>query len=129
MLSRKFRFHGYGSLKFVYSKGKTVRTRFLSLKYIPNSRRSESRLSVVVSKKITKKAPQRNRMRRRLYEAARLQWPMVKPGHDLVITVFDERVATIPATELTELVKELLTQAKLLKQTSSTSKIHNPTSC
>lgn len=115
MLGAKYRFHGYGSLKFVYSKGRTVRTRFLSLKYCPNTRREDSRLAVVVSKKVTKKAPVRNRMRRRLYEAVRQQWPMIKPSHDLVITVFDERVATIPSEEIQALVKELLVQAKLFK--------------
>lgn len=115
MLAKKFRFHGYGSLKFVYSKGKTVRSRFLSLKYTANSRRSDSRLAVVVSKKVTKKAPVRNRMRRRLYEAIRREWAMIKPGHDLVITVFDERVETMPADELTAMVHKLLADAQLYK--------------
>lgn len=115
MIARKFRFHGYGSLKFVYSKGTTVRTRFLALKFTQNTRRQESRLAVVVSKKITKKAPLRNRMRRRLYEVVRGEWEHLKPGYDLVITVFDERITTIPPDELTQLVKDLLTQAKLYK--------------
>ena len=115
MLAKLFRFHGYGSLKFVYSKGKTTRARYLSLKYIANSRRQESRVAIVVSKKITKKAPERNRMRRRLYEIVRKDWGNIKPGYDLVITVFDERVGTIPAPELTDLVHDLLSSAKLLK--------------
>lgn len=111
MFAKKFRFHGYGSLKFVYSKGKTVRSRFLSLKYTVNSRRQESRLAVVVSKKVTKKAPVRNRIRRRVYGAMQQYWPEVTPAHDLVITVFDERVATIPTDELDASIVELLTQA------------------
>ncbi len=115
MIAKKFRFHGYGSLKFVYSKGRTARARFLSLKTVENLRRKESRLAVVVSKKITKKAPERNRIRRRLYEAVRLQWPNIKPGSDIVITVFDERIGTISSEELTGLVQELLTSAKLLE--------------
>lgn len=115
MLAKIFRFHGYGSLKFVYSKGKTVRARFLSMKYVANTRRSDSRLAVVVSKKITKKAPGRNRMRRRLYEAVRHEWSNIKPGYDLVITVFDERIATVPSDELTVLVHDLLSGADVLK--------------
>lgn len=115
MLSKMFRFHGYGSLKYVYSKGKTVRSKFLSLKYAKNTRRGESRLAVVVSKKVTKKAPSRNRMRRRVFEAVRQHWAMIEPGNDLVITIFDERVATIPSEELSTYIQELLTQAKLLK--------------
>jgi len=115
MIAKRFRFHGYGSLKFVYGKGKTVRTRFLSLKYIANTRREDSRLAVVVSKKISKRAPERNRIRRRVYEAARSQWPEIVPGTDMVITVFDERVGTIPADELLTSISELIKLAHLYK--------------
>ena len=115
MIAKRFRFHGYGSLKFVYTKGNGVRSRFLAMKFIENTRRKESRLSVVVSKKITKKAPVRNRIRRRLYEAVRQQWPMIKTGYDMVITVFDERIATIDSADIQQYVNELLTQAKLFK--------------
>lgn len=115
MIAKKFRFHGYGSLKFVYSKGSGARSRFLALKYIKNSRRQDSRLAVVVSKKVAKKAPVRNRIRRRIYEAVRQQWSMIKPGHDMVITVFDERIATIESDQIQQYVSELLTQAELYK--------------
>jgi ribonuclease P protein component len=114
MIAKKFRFHGYGSLRFVYTKGQTVRTRFLSLKFHENTRRSESRLAVVVAKKVTKKAPDRNRIRRRLYELMRSNWVQIKSPHDMVITVFDERVATLPAGELNKMVQDLLKQAKIL---------------
>jgi len=112
MIAKKFRFHGYGSLKFVYSHGKTARAQFLSLKYATNPRRQDSRLAVVVSKKISKKAPERNRIRRRLYEAARLTWPVLTPGTDMVITVFDSRVGTMPSGELVRLVNQLFAQTK-----------------
>ena len=115
MIAKKFRFHGYGSLKFVYSKGNSVRSRFLAMKYIRNTRRQDSRLAIVVSKKVAKKAPVRNRIRRRLYEAMRQRWSMIQPGYDMVITVFDERVATIDAGQLQQYVDDLLVQAKLHK--------------
>lgn len=115
MLAKQFRFHGYGSLKFLYNKGKVVRARFCSLKYISNPRREDSRLAVVVAKKVSKKAPIRNRIRRRLYEAVRLHWPMLKPGQDMIITVFDENLANISSTELNKIVVELLTKADLYK--------------
>ena len=115
MIAKRFRFHGYGSLKFVYGKGKTVRARFLSMKFVANTRRQESRLAVVVSKKISKRAPERNRIRRRVYEAFRAHWEEILPGTDMVITVFDERVRTLPSSELQGSVRELLISAKLLK--------------
>lgn len=118
MIAKKFRFHGYGSLKFVYSKGCGVRSRYLAMKYVKNTRREDSRLAIVVSKKVTKKAPVRNRIRRRLYEAMRQQWAMITPGHDMVITVFDERIATIDSSQIQAYVQELLTQADLYKHSS-----------
>lgn len=85
------------------------------MKYVKNSRRVEGRLAVVVSKKVTKKAPQRNRIRRRLYEAVRAQWQTIEPGYDLAISVFDERIATMPFEELEQSVKELLSNAEILQ--------------
>ncbi len=113
MLARIFRFHGYGSLKFAYQKGKSARSQLMSLKYLPNPRRKESRLAVVVSKKVTKKAPERNRIRRRVYEVARSEWPSLRHPHDMVITVFDDRICRIPSAEVTELVRDLFRQANL----------------
>ncbi len=115
MLAKGYRFHGYGSLKFLYSKGRVVRSRFCNLKFISNPRRDSSRLAIVVAKKVSKKAPVRNRIRRRLYEAMRQHWPMLKPGHDLIITVFDSSMAEISSEELNRIVVELLTQADLYK--------------
>ena len=115
MIAKKFRFHGYGALRFVYTKGKTVRVRFLSLKFHENKRRDQCRVAVVVAKKVAKKAPDRNRIRRRLYEAVRQELPGINDSNDMVITVFDERVGSIPAEELTILVKDLLKQASLIK--------------
>lgn len=116
MLAKRYRFHGYGSLKFLYSKGSVARSRYCSLKYINNPRRTDSRLAVVVAKKVSKKAPVRNRIRRRLYEALRQQWAMIPPGHDMIITVFDPAVAEISAEHINKIVVDLLTQAQLLKK-------------
>ena len=113
MIAKKYRFHGYGALKFVYTKGKTVRARFVSLKFHENTRRTESRLAVVVPKKVAKKAPERNRIRRRIYEAMRVNWDSIKTPHDLVITVFDEKMASISVEELTRIIKDLIRQANL----------------
>jgi len=115
MLAKRYRFHGYGSLKFLYNKGKISRARFCSLKFIDNPRREDSRLAVVVAKKVSKKAPIRNRIRRRIYEAIRLHWPMLKPGHDMIITIFDESVASVSPAELNRIIVQLLTQADLYK--------------
>lgn len=115
MLAKPYRFHGYASLKFVYSKGKQVRLQQLSLKYHPNQRRADSRCAVVVSKKVAKKAPTRNRIRRRVYEVLRRRWSLIASPHDIIITVFDEKIADMPAKELDRLIDTLLTRAHLYK--------------
>ncbi len=116
MIAKQYRFHGHNSLRFAYTKGKTVRSKYVSLRYLPNPRRKDSRLAVVVTKKVTKKAPVRNRIRRRSYEAMRLHWPMLTPGYDLILTIFDERVSVIESLELNKIVVDLLTQAELYKK-------------
>lgn len=109
MIGRKHRFHGHGSLGYVYQNGKTVRGPLTALKYAPNSRRDSYRLAVVVSKKVNKSAVARNRIRRRAYEAFRRHLAEDQ-SYDLVLTVFSERIADLPADELDKLASDQLRQ-------------------
>ncbi len=111
MIGRKHRFHGHGSLRFVYAQGKTVRTNVVAIRIVKNSRRSDYRVAVVVSKKISKSAVVRNRIRRRLYEQVRLHEESVPEATDLVLTVYSDQIATMEATELEKTVVKLLAQA------------------
>lgn len=115
MLSRRYRFQRRNSLRYVYIKGKTVRSGYLSLRFIKNPKSYSSRLAVVVSKKQSKRAVDRNRIRRRVYELARQRWPMITPGYDMVITVFDERLRHVPIIEVDRLVSELFKRSNVLK--------------
>lgn len=118
MIGRANRFHGYGSLRYVYRHGKTARGPLMSLRYCANGKRQDYRLAVVVSKKINKSAVARNRMRRRIYESCRQQIAS-NQAYDLVITVFQPSLETIPISELDAQIKNLLEQASLtiVKQT------------
>ena len=111
MLKQDQRFHGYGSLKFLYHKGATYRSRSISLRIAANPRRSNSRVAVIVTKKVQKAAPRRNRIRRRVYEIVRLHWAHLKPGHDLLISVYDPQAGTMPYSELEKNVIHVLKQA------------------
>lgn len=110
MLSRTHRFHGYGSLRYVYRNGKVVRGPYCLLKYAPNSRRSQYRVAVVVSKKVHKSAVVRNRIRRRIYEVVRTSLAPAQP-YDLVFTVFSEQLATLPTDQLRKTVRAELRAA------------------
>lgn len=114
MIDAAHRFHGRGSLRFVYQHGKTVRGPLLALKYIRNQRRTAYRVAVVVSRKVHKSAVVRNRIRRRLYEIIRLHSEHISVPYDLVLTVFSEQVAELDSLELTQMMHKLLVQAGII---------------
>ena len=111
MLAQKYRFHGYGSLKFLYHKGKTYRTRTLALRVAHNAHRSNGRVAVVVTKKVQKASPRRNRIRRRVYEIIRKNWDHITPSHDMLISVYDPNAGVMPADHLEAAVIDVLRQA------------------
>ena len=117
MISRAHRFHGHGSLRYVYQHGQTVRGPLCALKYVKNERRKAYRLAVVVSKKVHKSAVKRNRIRRRLYEAVRLNAINIE-AYDMVLTVFHEQVADMPAEELSKMIRAQLKQAGITKKSA-----------
>ena len=114
MLSHRNRFHGHGSLRFVYNHGSKQRTRDFGLNYIENKKRVHSRFAIVVSKKVHKSAVKRNRVRRRIYEIIRHLLPEVKTTHDFVITVFTQEVISFEADILEKQLRELLAKEKLI---------------
>lgn len=107
MISRHYRFHGLNALRFVHRQGKTVRAEACNLRYTLNPQRNACRMAVVVSKKVSKSAVVRNRIRRRIYEAAREQLSVTVP-YDLVFTAQGLRLATMPKKELNKIISRLL---------------------
>ena len=112
MISRKHRFRGHRSLDFVYRNGKTFKAGGMSIKTMP-AKGEDYRLAVVVSKKVHKSAVKRNRIRRRVFEQFRLlRAEHGKPlKYDIIVTVFKDDLATIPAGELAGYCKKLLAGA------------------
>lgn len=115
MLAAKNRFHGHGSLRFVYSRGQVTRSKLFICKYTSNPRRNEPRVAVVVSKKVIKSAVKRNRIRRRLYEVIRHELPQLTSQTDLVYIVVSADVLVVPHDELREGVRRTLHAAHLYK--------------
>jgi ribonuclease P protein component len=113
MIGRTHRFHGRGSIGRLYANGKSVRTGSLALKYSQNPKRREYRAAVVVSRKVSKSAVVRNRIRRRIYEHVRILSSSFTGPYDLVFTVFDEKIATVSPTELAADIAKLCKKAGL----------------
>lgn len=113
MLKRSHRFHGYNSLNHAYRSGKTVRDELLGLRFALNSRRQEYRCAVVVSKKVSKSAVVRNRIRRRIFNILAAELPENTGSFDIVITVFSEDTATLPNEQLISRIRRLIKDAHL----------------
>lgn len=112
MLGRQNRFHGYNGLRGVYKHGQNARGPLLGLKFASRGPGRPYRVAVVVSRKVSKSAVVRNRIRRRVYEQVRLAAGNIKPGSDLVFTAYSDRLADMEAAKLSTLVNELLEKAK-----------------
>ena len=112
MLSKKYRFHSRGGVKYTYQHGKTIRTPKLSLVYNDNSR-GYIRCAVVVSKKIEKTAVGRNRIRRRVYEAIRLELPAFQEPRDNIFVVYGKDVGTMDFKELRSSIRSLFSQSMI----------------
>jgi ribonuclease P protein component len=83
----------------------------LSLKAAPSGL-TESRLVVVVGKKVDKRAVVRNRIRRRLIEILRSQWATLPGGYDIVISVHSD-ISAAPAADLRAALTAALDRARV----------------
>lgn len=113
MLSRTNRFHGRNSLNWAYRNAKTVRDQRMTLKYALNPKRQTFRAAVVVSRKVSKSAVVRNRIRRRIYSILESSAKDMGDSYDLIFNVYNTEVANMPHEELMALIRHLLEQAQI----------------
>ncbi len=119
MIGRSNRFHGRGSIKRLYAQGKSARSGSVALRYSTNPRRTSYRLAVVVSRKVSKSAVVRNRIRRRIYEHVRILSATFSEPYDLALLVYDANLAELPADKLAAEITRLFQKAKLTMPTSA----------
>ena len=96
----------------MYQKGKTIRKPNMSLVFLKNERHF-TRFAVVVSKKVVKSAVKRNRIRRRVYEALRLNLDLIPKEYDYIFVIFSKEVLALPFSELEKQLGELVAEAKV----------------
>ena len=102
-------------MRFVYQRGQSLRGNIVSLRYVRNDRQANYRVAVVVSRKVSKRAVVRNRIRRRLYEIVRKNSAQIAAPYDLVFTVYSESAADISHAALQKIVLGQLKQAGVLR--------------
>lgn len=115
MIAQKYRFHGHGSLRYLYRHADVIRTRTLTVRYIQNPRRKLPRFTVVVAKKVLKKAVDRNRIRRRVYEVIRELHPEIKGSFDIAVTVFSAELLDVSHDELKRQVIQTFERAEVVR--------------
>lgn len=115
MLASRYRFHGHGSLRFVYAKGQVARSKYFICKTTNNNRRAYPRVAVVVSKKVMKSAVKRNSIRRRTYEAIRAELPRLEPRSDIAIIVVSPEILTAPYSDIVTSLQGCFKQSHLYK--------------
>lgn len=115
MIPFRNRFHGHNSLRFVYKNGRAVRSRLMTIKVSQNPHRKNSRLAVVISKKVIKGAVKRNRIRRRVYEYLRLLLPKLNNNYDIAVIILSGEMLTISLDEMVDQINQLISQLDITK--------------
>lgn len=115
MINFNNRFHGHSSLNYVYKNGQTIRSGWLTLRFIKNTFKPSSRMAVVVGKKVLKSAVGRNRIRRRLYERLRYKLPKLNNIYDIVIVVNSSEIIRASHKDIINQIDQLFLQAKIEK--------------
>lgn len=84
----------------------------MSLVFTPNTR-GFTRIAVVVSKKVEKTAVGRNRIRRRIYEALRVNFDLIPRKMDYVFVVYSKDMMRCSFSELEETLGKLVEESKV----------------
>lgn len=92
MLPRIYKLKRDNDFKKVFEKGKYFQNNFIRIKFNKNDLRASqaSRFGFMVGLKVSKKAVERNKIRRWLEEVIRLNLNQIKTGFDLVVMVSPE---------------------------------------
>lgn len=112
MLSRKFRL----SLKKDFDQILKSKSKFYSYNFVLRFKKTQnplSRFAVVASKKVSKKAVIRNRIKRRIVEIIRLNMSKICNGYDIMFFVKSD-VSKIEHQKLQEEILLLFKKARIL---------------
>jgi len=112
MLSPKNRLKKKKDFEKVLKRGKGFREDFLFLKLIKNNFKI-SRVGFIVSKKISKKAVQRNKIKRKLREIIQLYLAKIQPGFDLVFLA-KPGIEKRDFWEIEQTIDKILKKSKIL---------------
>jgi len=117
MLSKKYRITKNKEFESIMKNKKAVYSPVMMCKYI-KSNNDYPRFGLIVSNKVSKKASQRNLIKRRLREIIRLNLAKIKKGYDLAIIVspkiINEKGKVLKYDELEKFLIDLFKKAEIL---------------
>lgn len=87
-LFKKYRLSKKKDFETIFKKGKKVYGRYMTLFFLKNNL-GLNRFGIIISNKVSKKAVERNKIRRRILEALRKNLDLLKNGFDIVIVAKD----------------------------------------
>ena len=112
MLPKKNRLIKKKDFEKILKRGKSFKEDFLVLK-IKKNKSEEVRFGFIVSKKVSKKAVLRNKIKRRLREVAKIKMKEIKKGIDIVLIALSG-IKTKDFWEIKEAIEKLFKKAKIL---------------
>ena len=113
MLKKELRIRKQKDFDNIFGKGAYFSEKFLALKIV-ESNLEISRFGFIVSNKVSKKAVERNRIKRLLRETIRLKWDKIKPGFDAIF-IFRGKNIEKSFKDVDMVVENLLKRSGLLK--------------
>jgi ribonuclease P protein component len=116
MIPFRNRFHGHSSLNYVYRNGQAIHSHLFTLKVISNPHRKQSRVAVVISKKVLKSAVRRNRIRRQVYEYIHSLLPKLEGAYDMAVIVTSGELFTKTHDEISKQLDQLFNQTDIHKK-------------
>ncbi|HBL39968.1 TPA: ribonuclease P protein component [Candidatus Uhrbacteria bacterium] len=112
MLPKEHRLRRDRDFDRVFKEGEKTFVSPYSVRFVGNHL-ALSRFAVVVGSRVSKKAVERNRVRRQVREIIRLLLPEISPGKDVSVSVQPQAKA-LPYKKLEEALERALKKAKLL---------------
>lgn len=111
-LPKAHRLKDWRDFKIVYSKGKRFRGQYLAIILLPDPE-PRKRIGISISRKVSKKAVVRNRIKRQIRHACRELLPQIASGWRIIVNVrFD--ATTCEYEHFLQELKRLLIQAEVL---------------
>ena len=113
MLARPNRITSDKDFSFIFKKGKFFRSKNFSLRILKTNLKS-SRFGFVVSNKVSKKATERNKIKRRLRSVIEADLEQIAAGYDIVFIVAP-KIIELDFNSIKEEAETALSKLKLLK--------------